>query len=197
MPQKCRGQNHGQKKPTNDAATLTIKVWRLRVGKTTADNYIHRGPRQPQKTQLEQFAHHCLVSQPHTNANTRSILPHHNTKTHRKQRPAIISNTVPKKHHPQWPNTPTPYGHGAAANSQTTCKTKTTSLAQPIQQPERHGAFFLEILSPSYGTLLGAALATPFGAISRDQVCDRLSSSIAFGTKQSPHRIPTTTTTKG
>jgi len=44
--------------------------------------------------------------------------------------------------------------------------------------------FALENLSRSYGTLLGAVLATSFDAISRDQVCVRLSSSITFDRKQ-------------
>jgi hypothetical protein len=54
----------------------------------------------------------------------------------------------------------------------------------PLEQPERHGAFFFRTSFSSYGTLLGAALADAFPAISRDQVCVRLSSSITFDFKK-------------
>jgi hypothetical protein len=35
-----------------NTSPLTLKVWRLRVGATTADDYIRRGPNRLQKTQL-------------------------------------------------------------------------------------------------------------------------------------------------
>jgi len=124
------------------SSNLTIKVWRLRVGETTTNNYIRCGLNQLQKTLLEQFAHHCLVSQPHTNANTRSILPHHNTKTQRKQRPAIISNTVPRIHHY---NDQTPSHHTGTVPlppARRLSRPNQFHRLKPVEQPERHGAFF-------------------------------------------------------
>ena len=40
---------------------LTTKVWRLRVGETTADDYIRCGPNQPQKNAALAIRNHCLV----------------------------------------------------------------------------------------------------------------------------------------
>jgi hypothetical protein len=62
-----------------------------------------------------------------------ALLPHSNTKTLRKQRPAIISNTVPKTRHPQWPNTPTLNGHGAAIAGKANPNIQPISTAQPLE----------------------------------------------------------------
>lgn len=42
-------------------SNLTLKVWRLRVSKTTTDDYIRCGPNQPQKNAALAIRHHCLV----------------------------------------------------------------------------------------------------------------------------------------
>ena len=110
-------------------------------------------------------------------------LPHSNTKTHCEQRSAIISNTVPIIHHY---NDQTPSHHTGTVPLPPARRLSNLNhlhRLKPAEQPERHGAFCLEILSRSYGTLLGAALATSLGAISRDQVWDRLSTSIGVGGK--------------
>jgi len=44
---------------------LTLKVWRLRVGATTADDYVRCGPNQLQKPQLEQFGTTALLAAAH------------------------------------------------------------------------------------------------------------------------------------
>ena len=67
---------------------------------------------------------------------------------------------------------------------------------KPAEQPERHCAFCFRNSFPPYGTLLGAVLAASGAAISRDQVCDRLSSSIGVDRKQNSRLTPTATSTK-
>ena len=43
---------------------LTLKVWRLRVGEITTDDYIRCGLNQPQKNAALAIRNHCLVSKP-------------------------------------------------------------------------------------------------------------------------------------
>jgi len=103
-------------------------VWRLRVGETTTDNYTRCGPSQPQKPPLEQFVHHCLVSQPLTEASTREYLLHDNIKTQCEQQLTTNSNTILKKRHrsDQTPRHSTGTVPPPPATSKTTFKAQST-----------------------------------------------------------------------
>jgi len=126
-----------------------------------------------------------------------TLIPlHNNTKSGDKQRPTTDSKASTEK------TPPTPAEHPATIQAR--CRPQQQDDFQgktcftgpaPANTPNGTVPFPLEYLFPTYGTLLDAALGCRV-PISRDQVCDRLSSSIGFDLKQNSHRTPATTATK-